>query len=189
NRVEVELERDPIVAVGQLEEHPRLEVVRALRALGGVAAAVAPKITLARVLDVRDDIRTTVEAGQVQEPALVDPSAIRQAHRPAPSVICRSCERRGHGRVAVTKARTAPDEARRDTPPRRAARASGSPFGWERGKVRTEGVEPSWPFDRRLLRPVRIPVPPHPHGKPQARGAERAARRFTQQSAGAATSV
>ena len=25
-----------------------------------------------------------------------------------------------------------------------------------------EGVEPSWPFDRRLLRPVRIPVPPHP---------------------------
>ncbi len=26
-----------------------------------------------------------------------------------------------------------------------------------------EGVEPSWPLDRRLLRPVRIPVPPHPH--------------------------
>jgi hypothetical protein len=25
-----------------------------------------------------------------------------------------------------------------------------------------EGVEPSWPLDRRLLRPVRIPVPPHP---------------------------
>jgi hypothetical protein len=30
-------------------------------------------------------------------------------------------------------------------------------------EVRMEGVEPSWPLDRRLLRPVRIPVPPHPH--------------------------
>ena len=29
-------------------------------------------------------------------------------------------------------------------------------------EVRMEGVEPSWPLDRRLLRPVRIPVPPHP---------------------------
>jgi hypothetical protein len=28
-----------------------------------------------------------------------------------------------------------------------------------------EGVEPSWPLDRRLLRPVRIPVPPHPRGR------------------------
>ena len=40
-----------------------------------------------------------------------------------------------------------------------------------------EGVEPSWPVDRRLLRPVHIPVPPHPHEEPQARAAERAARR------------
>lgn len=93
NRVEVELERDPIVAVGQLEKHPRLEVARALGALGVVAAIVALKTTLARVLDVRDDIRTGVEAGQVQEPALVDASAIRQAPLPAPSVICRSCKR------------------------------------------------------------------------------------------------
>src|SRR6058998_1805510 len=44
-------------------------------------------------------------------------------------------------------------------------------------EVRMEGVEPSWPLDRRLLRPVRIPVPPHPHEEPQARAAERAARR------------
>src|SRR5436189_678672 len=44
-------------------------------------------------------------------------------------------------------------------------------------QVRMEGVEPSWPLDRRLLRPVRIPVPPHPHDEPQARAAERAARR------------
>jgi hypothetical protein len=40
-----------------------------------------------------------------------------------------------------------------------------------------EGVERSWPLDRRLLKPVRIPVPPHPHEEPQARAAERAARR------------
>ena len=45
-----------------------------------------------------------------------------------------------------------------------------------------EGVEPSLRLDRRLLRPVRIPVPPHPQcvekdGEPQARAAERAARR------------
>jgi hypothetical protein len=49
-----------------------------------------------------------------------------------------------------------------------------------------EGVEPSWPLDRRLLRPVRIPVSPHPHEEPQARAAERAARRFTRPAAGAA---
>jgi hypothetical protein len=54
-------------------------------------------------------------------------------------------------------------------------------------KVRMEGVEPSWPLDRRLLRPVRIPVPPHPHDEPQARSAERAARRFMRQAGGAAT--
>jgi len=44
-------------------------------------------------------------------------------------------------------------------------------------EVRMEGVEPSWPLDRRLLRPVRIPVPPHQQKEPQARAAERAARR------------
>jgi hypothetical protein len=40
-----------------------------------------------------------------------------------------------------------------------------------------EGVEPSWPLGRRLLRPVRIPVPPHPHDESHARAAECAARR------------
>jgi hypothetical protein len=39
---------------------------------------------------------------------------------------------------------------------------------------------------RRRLRPVRIPVPPHPHDEPQARDAERAARRFTRPAGGAA---
>src|SRR6478609_10885351 len=49
----------------------------------------------------------------------------------------------------------------------------------DRIEVRTEGVEPSWPRGRRLLRPVRLPVPPHPHEEPRGRAAERAARRFT----------
>ena len=39
---------------------------------------------------------------------------------------------------------------------------------------------------RRRLRPVRIPVPPHPHDEPQTRDPERAARRFTRPAAGAA---
>src|SRR6266545_6440185 len=53
------------------------------------------------------------------------------------------------------------------------------------GEVRMEGVEPSWPVGRRLLRPVREPISPHPHEEPQARDAERAARRLTRAAAGA----
>src|SRR3954469_6086395 len=51
-RVELELEHDPIVAVGQLENHPRLEVERAPRALGVVAPVVPLEAALTRVLHV-----------------------------------------------------------------------------------------------------------------------------------------
>src|SRR6185436_16706894 len=63
-RVDVELERNVPMAVGDLERHPRLEVLRA-----AVAAVIAVrgsrKATFGRVLDVSVDVRTTVEAGQV----------------------------------------------------------------------------------------------------------------------------
>ena len=48
-----------------------------------------------------------------------------------------------------------------------------------------EGVEPSWPLDRRLLGPVRIPVPPHPHEEPQARACRACGSSFTQPAADA----
>ena len=48
-----------------------------------------------------------------------------------------------------------------------------------------EGVEPSWPLDRRLLRPVRIPVPPHPHEEPQARACRACGSSFTRPAADA----
>jgi hypothetical protein len=51
-RIDVELETDRTVAVGDLEDHPRLEVVRALLAVLVLAAAAVLKTTLARVLDV-----------------------------------------------------------------------------------------------------------------------------------------
>src|SRR6185295_5301041 len=76
-RIDVELESDPIGAVGNLEDHPRLEVVRAGSAV--LVVAVVLQATLARVLDVGDHVGAAVEAGQVQEPALADTSAIRQS--------------------------------------------------------------------------------------------------------------
>ena len=29
--------------------------------------------------------------------------------------------------------------------------------------VRREGIEPSWDYSRRILSPVRLPIPPPPH--------------------------
>jgi hypothetical protein len=66
-RVDVELELDPARAVGQLEDHPRLEVVRTVRAPRIVTVVVADEATVTRVFDVREDISAAVEAGQVQE--------------------------------------------------------------------------------------------------------------------------
>jgi hypothetical protein len=83
---------------------------------------------------------------------------------------------------AITRAPLA-HRLKRSAPRRVTSCSSFSPPSGRPGfEVRMEGVEPSWPFDRRLLRPVRIPVPPHPHGskrngEPQAHTAERAARR------------
>jgi hypothetical protein len=53
-RIDIELETDPTVAVGDLEDHPRLEVVRALPAVLVPTAAAVLKTTLACVLDVGD---------------------------------------------------------------------------------------------------------------------------------------
>src|SRR5262249_15418838 len=77
--VEIELEIDALVAVGDLEDRLRLEVVRAVGAVVD-AVRLPPRTTVARVLDVRHHVRAAVEAGQIQEPALVDASAVRNAH-------------------------------------------------------------------------------------------------------------
>ena len=87
-RVDVELERDVPMAIGDLERHPRLEVLRAAAA-AVVAVRGASKVTLRRVLDVPVDIRTTVEAGQVEQRALVQKSAIGHAHTCSFPCSCR----------------------------------------------------------------------------------------------------
>src|SRR5262245_3824071 len=78
-RIDVELELDPVRAVGDLEDHPRLEVVRLV--VGAAVAVVLLETAARRVLHVRDDERAAVEAGQVQEPTLVHAGSIRDAHR------------------------------------------------------------------------------------------------------------
>jgi hypothetical protein len=61
-RVDVEHEVDPLAAVRDLEDRPRLEVVDPLVVL--VVAVARLELTLARALDVGDDVRAAVEAGR-----------------------------------------------------------------------------------------------------------------------------
>ena len=79
-RVDVELELDPIVAVGDLEDHPRLEVARAATCSRRSHAGCRASSRSRRVLDVDVDVGAVVEAGQVEQRALVDASAVRHAH-------------------------------------------------------------------------------------------------------------
>ena len=102
------------VAVGDLQDHPRLEVERAVLAVVRARRATL-ELPLGRVLDIGVDKRGCVEAGQVEQRALVHASAVRHAH-PAPFVIgrlpaagsgsvgCRS-RRRGEGPVQPTPTR------------------------------------------------------------------------------------
>ena len=65
-RVDVEREIDRVVAVGDLENHPRLEVLRAPIALAPRSRRPLAESRERCVLDVRVDERTAVEAGQVE---------------------------------------------------------------------------------------------------------------------------
>src|ERR1700730_18243279 len=60
--VEIEVEVHALVAIRDLESQPRLEVVRAVRAVV-LAVRLAPRATVTRVLDVCDHVRAAVEAG------------------------------------------------------------------------------------------------------------------------------
>ncbi len=73
------VETDRVVAVCDLEHHVRLEVLRAAIAIG-LAVGIPLQSAQRRVLDVHVDERTAVEAGQVEQRALVDPSAVRHCH-------------------------------------------------------------------------------------------------------------
>jgi hypothetical protein len=61
-RVDLELEIDPVAAVGDFENDARLEVVRAALAVL-VAVRVVLQTAVCSVLDVREDVRASVEAG------------------------------------------------------------------------------------------------------------------------------
>ena len=74
-------------------------------------------------------------------------------------------------------------EARRPTPSRRASHSSDSPFV-VRGTDADGGGRTLMASGRRFLRPVRIPIPPHPHERAAGRERKRAARRLTRPAAG-----
>jgi hypothetical protein len=78
-RVDVELEVDPVSAIRDFERHARLEVLRTARAVA-LAERVTQKLATARVLDIHVHIGAAMEAGQVEQRALVDMSAIGHAH-------------------------------------------------------------------------------------------------------------
>jgi hypothetical protein len=74
-------QRKRVPTVAQLEEHTRLEVVRAAAARV-VACRIGAQVIVARVLDVREHVGPAVaDARQVEEPAFVDAGAIRRSHR------------------------------------------------------------------------------------------------------------
>ena len=73
--VKLELEIDPVRAVGELEDHPgpRVEVAAEL----GAPAVSLTDLAGRGVLDVGDDVGAVVEAGEIEELALVDERLVR----------------------------------------------------------------------------------------------------------------
>src|SRR5262245_66562789 len=143
-RVEVELERDRVAAVRDLEDHARLEVLRATRAVV-VAVRLAVKLSVRRVLDVDVHERASVEPRQVEQRALVDASAVWHAHdrsslgSPSVNVLARAPRLAGSARrrhlLVVT--RPVADAAARAAPPRCA------PAGEPRGRSPSPDAAPA----------------------------------------------